>query len=180
MTQADLILNAPGVEWIDHNNLIGGHTYHYRLAAVDTSGNESQPTRVYWAVAVDTRVPSPPLWTEQTWLLHSKTDGSFIDWPPDGIVPANYDPVLRLGWQCETPEPEFLIRRWSEEEQIWVQPDFVPIQVNSNGRLAFVLLDHEISPLLPSAYRLKVRSSSGVWSAEEAVLVVVLPNAEQQ
>jgi hypothetical protein len=178
ITQADSDLNAPGVEWTDSNNLIGGHNYYYRLAAVDTAGNESKPTRGYSVIAVDTRVPSAPIWTEQTWLLRSQADGGFIGWPVDGIVPTGYEPVLRLGWHCETPEPQFLVRRWNEEEQVWAEPSSVTVQTNPAGELAFVLLDNAVSQALPTAYRLKVRSSSGVWSTEDSFLTVILPASE--
>jgi hypothetical protein len=179
LTQANINLSDPSVEWTDNHNLIGGRKYYYRLAAVDTSGNESKPTPVKMETAVDNRVPPPPIWTEQTWLLRSQTDGGFIPWPADGIVPEGFEPVLRLGWQCETPEPEFVVRRWREEEEIWAQPDNIAIQTNTAEDFAFLLLDYDASYTLKSSYRLKVRSSSGVWSAEDAYLIVSLPNLEE-
>jgi|GEM_PF-2020352 len=176
ITQAKIKLSDGGVEWTDSKSLIGGHKYYYRLGAVDTFGNESEATPAHIGVAVDTRVPPPPIWTEQTWLLHSKKNDGFISWPADGIVPAGYEPVLRVGWQCDTPEPEFVIRRWDENEGIWEQPTSIPIRANPVEETAFILLDYEVNPTMPSAYRLKIRSPSGVWSVEDAVLAVSPPN----
>lgn len=180
LTQADINLSDPAAEWTDDNVLVGGRKYFYRLAALDASGNESEPTRAYWVVAVDTRVPLPPSWTEQTWLLRSVEDSSLIDWPADGVVPGGYVPLLRLGWQCETPEPTFVVRRWSVGEQNWMQPAHVNIQVNPLAASEFTLHDHDVDPSAPLAYRLKVRSSSGVWSADEAFLTVNPPETNDQ
>jgi hypothetical protein len=177
--QSAVDMTKPAVEWIDATDLIGGQKYFYRLTSVNASGNESPATEPRVAIAIDVRVPDPPTWTEQTWLLRSKTGGSFVDWPADGVVPADHDALLRLRWECETPEPEFVIRRWNEDKQTWMQPNSTPIPANSTGKPAFILLDYDVDPALPIAYRLKVRSSSGVWSIDEAVLAVRLPDSAE-
>lgn len=180
LTQADIYLSDPTVEWTDDGGLVGGHKYFYRLAAVDTSGNESGPTNAYWVVAVDTRVPPAPIWTDNRWLLRSIENSSLVGWPADGVVPEGYVPLLRLGWQCETPEPTFVVTRWSAGEQNWRQPAHIIIQANPLNASEFILHDHDVDPSAPLAYRLKVCSSSGVWSADEAFLTINPPETDGQ
>ncbi|HTG35304.1 MAG TPA: hypothetical protein VLB76_20480 [Thermoanaerobaculia bacterium] len=172
LTPAELDPKKSGPEWTDNSDLIGGHRYFYRLTAADTFNNESSPTRVHVGIAMDTRVPAPPIWIEQTWLLRYQADNTFLDWPQDGIVPAGYKPVLRLVWQCDTPVSEFVVRRWNEQEQLWKQPNNIMTQTIFSMALAFILLDYDVNPEMSSMYRLKVRSSSGAWSVEDAVLAV--------
>lgn len=165
----------PSVGWADSGNLIGGRKYFYRLSAVDAAGNESIATEPRAGIAVDTRVPEPPLWTERTWLLHREIDDTFIDWPANGIVPTGHKPVLRLSWQCQTPEPQFMVRRWADEKRLWMQPNNIEIRPSSANAFSFNLLDYDVDPALPNSYRLRVRSSSGVWSTEDAVVIADLP-----
>jgi len=171
LTQPEINLGNPVVEWSD-SNLVGGHKYNYRLTAVDTSGNESAPTRMYSAIAVDTSVPPAPLWIEQAWLLQREADASLIAWADDEVVPAGYAPVLRLGWQCETPEPEFVVARLISGETVWTELTNARLQTSPTDAISFLLFDFEANPLSDSAYRLKVRSSSGVWSTEESIVSV--------
>jgi hypothetical protein len=179
ITQADINLSDPSAQWVDSANLVGGRKYYYRLTAADTVGNESEPTRAQVGVAVDTREPRPE-WTEQTWLLHRKAYDAFTDWPADGIVPAGYEPVLRLGWQCDIPDPQFVLRRMRDPETTWSQPNKVVTQPSPTGAFAFILFDYDADPTLAAAYRLKVRSPRGVWSANDALLVISLPGSGGQ
>lgn len=172
IAQASLSLNNPGVEWTDGNDLVGGHKYYYRLRAVDTSGNESEPTRVYWGIAVDARVPPPPIWIDQAWLLRSQTNGSLIDWPADDIVPTDYTPALRLGWRSETPEPQFVVTRSLSGQQVWTESANAILRPGTADQHVFVFFDFDADPNNEVLYRLKVRSSSGVWSNEESILSV--------
>jgi hypothetical protein len=177
ITQANINLSDPDVEWIDEANLIGGRKMYYRLVAEDSVGNESEPTRVYMVTPVDARVPPAPVWTEQTWLLYRKTDDSFIDWPAGGVIPPDYEPVLRLKWRSETPEPEFVITHLLPEGRIWTDLTNATVQQNPTDQREFVLLDFDADPTSDITYRLKVRSSSGVWSTEESILSVTPPEA---
>lgn len=172
------LVHSPGttdVEWTDDDtNLVSGRKYFYRLTAVDTSGNESAPTRSHAGVAVDTRVPHAPDWTEQTWLLRRAWDGSLTDWPADNVVPAGFKPVLRLGFRSETPEPQFVMTRWRTDQPNWLQNSRATIRESDDASL-FQLLDDDVDPNLGIAYRLKVRSRSGVWSTELAFLSIIPP-----
>jgi hypothetical protein len=172
LTQAEINLSDPAAEWTDEGGLVGGHKYFYRLAALDASGNESEPTRVFWLVAVDTRVPPAPTWTEQSWLLRSVNDSSFILWPEDDVVPENYLPALRLGWRSETPEPEFAVTRMLSGGGTWEGPRNALQRPSANDPHEFVFFDFEADPTGEILYRVKVRSPSGVWSIEDAILSV--------
>lgn len=175
ITQADVDLSLANVEWTDNDNLIGGHKYSYRLTACDTSYNESTPTRPVTAVVVDTRVPPAPIWTGQTWLLQRTGEKTFIEWPADGVVPADHTPVLRLEWKSETPEPLFAVTRAYAEASTWAEPSNATLQPDPTDNRRFILLDFDADPTTETAYRLKVRSASGVWSTEEAIQPVTLP-----
>ncbi|MET0621668.1 MAG: hypothetical protein ABW250_01675, partial [Pyrinomonadaceae bacterium] len=172
LTQVEINLSDPAAEWTDEGGLVGGHKYFYRLAAMDAFGNESEPTRVFWLVAVDTRVPPAPTWTEKSWLLRSINDSSFIPWPEDNVVPENYLPALRLGWRSETPEPEFVVTRMLSGGGAWEGPRNALQRPSANDPHEFVFFDFEADPAGEILYRVKVRSSSGVWSIEDAILSV--------
>lgn len=53
--------DEPVAVFVDEG-LEGLTTYYYRLAAVDTNGNVSEPTRTLQCRAIDTAVPVPPTW----------------------------------------------------------------------------------------------------------------------
>lgn len=167
--------NPTDVEWTDTTNLIPGRKYFYRLTAFDTSDNESKPTRIYPGIAVDTRVPPAPEWTEQTWLLRRAWDGSLVDWPADNAIPPGYKPVLRLGLHTETAEPQFVLTRWRTDRPNWLQSSAAGIRPSDVGASLFELVDEDVDPNVGIAYRLKVRSRSGVWSTELAFLSVTPP-----
>lgn len=166
---------AADLEWTDDANLIPGRKYFYRMAAVDTSENESTPTRIHPAIAVDTRVPPAPDWIEQTWLLRRAGDRSLVDWPADNVVPPGHEPVLRLGFRSQTPEPQFVVTRWRTDRQNWVERPRATIAPGANEAFTFHMLDDDVDPTIASAYRLKVRSSSGVWATDDALITITPP-----
>jgi hypothetical protein len=171
----DLDLSDPRPEWTDSFDLIGGRSYFYRLTATDASGYESAPTPVLRSVAVDTAVPLPPEWTEQRWFLRREADDVLLDWPSDGIVLAGHAPALRLEYRSEVPEPQFVVTRRGEVPGLWAQPAHISIDRSATDPFLYVLLDRDATPAGTTAYRARVRSSSGVWSTDFVVLPINPP-----
>lgn len=161
--------------WTDTSGLVGGHSYFYRLTALDTAGNESPPTRPHKAIAIDTRPPPAPVWVAQTWLLVREVDQLVLNWPAAGAVPDGYQPALRLEWDSATPEPQFEVTRITSLTTMWTAPSNATVEPSRTPPGRFVLLDLAPESMAESWYRLKVRSSTGVWSTEEAVLSVAPP-----
>jgi hypothetical protein len=161
------------VEWIDEIDLIPGRKYFYRLTATDTFGNESAPTRSYPAIAIDTAIPFAPVWSQPTWLVYRASDGSFAAWPSDNVVSAGYKAVLRLGFSTETPQPEFVLTRLRPGERTWIEARSSEIRRDSIDPQKFLFVDDEVDAEAAITYRLKVRSSSGVWSTDDAILQVL-------
>ncbi|MEN3370990.1 MAG: hypothetical protein V7609_3133 [Verrucomicrobiota bacterium] len=168
------VATIPMVAWIDSDNLLGGQTYFYRVTATDTSGNESMPSDAEAAVVVDTAIPPAPTWTEETWLTQREADNELFAWPPDGVIPPGHKPVLQLKWQSETPQPRFVVTRKRRGERGWSEPNAVANKMPAEPD-TFVLVDPDADSTFESSYRLQLRSSSGVWSTEEAIIAVALP-----
>jgi hypothetical protein len=164
----------PTVAWTDTSGLVGGQKMFYQLTAVDTSGNESVPSRTAVAVVVDTTIPLSPTLEEQTWLLQRQADGALLAWPADGVIPVGYKAVVQLIWRSETPQPQFDIARLSAGERIWSDVSGI-VATDQAQPERFVFLDQDADPTVESSYRIRVRSSSGVWSTEDAIIAVPLP-----
>ncbi len=111
-------------------------TYYYRLAAVDTNGNVSEPTSTRAGRAVDTSVPVPPDWIDAQW----NEDQTAID----------------LTWSLTDVSQEVLVQRrtllggeiWLAATG-WLPPGESTFQ-DANARTYETYL-----------YRLAVRSASG-------------------
>lgn len=169
----------PAVEWTDGGPLIAGREYFYRLTAVDETGQESPATKPSVAIAVDTRVPEPPVWTDQTWLIRRDSDGALSAWPADGVVPAGHRAVLRLGWQTDAPAPWFVLSRRQRGEPLWIEAASGDEQAFATATAdEFTWLATTADPANPGAYRLRVRSSAGVWSTQLVDMDISPPEAE--
>ena len=86
--------------------LEGLRTYSYRVAAVDTAGNVSEPTPVISVRVPDSKAPQPPEWTRAEWVRRTPPDPSTRTTtrrrsPPGSRPPSRWAgsrprPVLRL------------------------------------------------------------------------------------
>jgi hypothetical protein len=72
------------VEVFVDEGLEGITTYFYRLAAVDTNGNVSEPTSTRAGRAVDTSVPEPPEWIGAEW--NEEQTGIDLVWNPAEVT----------------------------------------------------------------------------------------------
>ena len=72
-------------------------TYHYRLVALDTSGNASKPSEPAAARTYDDRRPAPPTWG-----------------PP---VPEADPPGIRLAWTAPVPDLRCMVQRRGPDPQ---------------------------------------------------------------
>lgn len=154
-------------EVLDRARLIGGQIVFYRLSIVDTDGNESQPSRTATAKVVDTTPPPAPSWDNQQWMLQRQRDNALAPWRSDGVVPDGYRAVLRLEWQSGTPGPTFEVSRRRSGERMW-SAVAGSVRPSPNPR-SFLLIDADADPTVETAYRLRVRSLSGVWSIDVAI-----------
>jgi hypothetical protein len=166
----------PAVEWTDSADLIAGRKYFYRLSAVDTSGNESAASAPSVGIAVDTRVPEAPVWVGQTWFLRRESDGGLFDWPADGVLPAGHKPALMLEWQTDTPEPYFVISRRAFRDRLWIEQTKGSGASFIEAHLAkFIWVDPDVDPTRVDEYRIRARSSAGVWSTDYRELRTARP-----
>ena len=164
-------------EWTDANGLKGGQTYHYCLVFTDMDGNPSAPSKPVAVNVVDTTVPNPPAWTEQTWLLERASDQVLLDWPEDGVVPAGHSPVLRLSWVTDVQEPVFVLTRRERYGRVWTAPTGTEqITASAPGAGEYSWIERNADPGKLWEYRLRVRALTGVWSTEYDVLSVGRPD----
>lgn len=175
ISSASLDPSSTKAEWIDSSGLEGGKTYHYCLVFIDADGNASEPSKPIPVNVVDLSVPSPPFWTEQTWLLERASDNALIDWPADGVVPAGHSPVLRLSWVTSVPTPVFVLTRRERYGGVWSAPSGTDQTVTPNpGEYSWI--DRATDPTKLWEYRIKLRAPTGVWSTEYNVLSVGRPD----
>ncbi len=135
------------VETYSDTELPAGKTYYYRVAAVDTSGNFSEPSPIYAARPVDTAAPAPPIWRGARW----NDDAS----------------AVLLRWTLTDESHETLIQRSSSESGgIWfsVTP-WLP-----SGAQTYA--DITAAANADNVYRLRVRSASGNLSVEYSEIKV--------
>ena len=167
--------NSAKAEWTD-SGLEGGKAYHYCLAFIDAYGNASEPSKPVPVNVVDLSIPSPPFWTEQTWLLERASDNALIDWPADGVVPTGHAPVLRLSWASDVKQPVFVLSRRERNGRAWSAPpgiDQIVASASSPGEFSWI--DRGADPVRIWDYRLRVRAPTGVWAAEYALYPISKP-----
>lgn len=172
----DLDASAAKAEWLDANDLRGGKTYFYCLVLVDADGNASAPSKPISVNVADLSVPSPPFWTEQTWLLERQSDHALLDWPDDGVVPADHTPVLRLSWVTDVEQPIFVLTRRERYANLWSAPagsDQIAASQLNAGEYSWI--DHDAAPDKLWEYRIKLQTLNGVWSTQYQVLPVTPP-----
>ncbi|HEX8364042.1 MAG TPA: hypothetical protein VF603_02020 [Allosphingosinicella sp.] len=173
---ADLDPNLAEAEWSDAG-LEGGKAYHYCLAFIDAAGNVSAPSKSAAVNVVDDSLPEPPTWIEQSWLLEHQGDNVLIDWPDDGIVPADHAPVLRLGWVTSVKQPVFVLTRREHDGRFWSAPPGAGQIVESATEAGeFSWIDRDADPARHWEYRLRVRGPTGAWSTEYDDLGVGRPD----
>jgi hypothetical protein len=160
-------------EFTDAIGLVGGQVVHYRLTAIDTAGNESQPSRPAPAMVVDSTPPPAPNLTAAEWLLLRERDGALAPWRADGVVPEGYRPALRLEWESAAPQPTFEVARRRSDDRVWATVAGAPEPAPAARR--YRLVDGSADATADTAYRLRVRSLAGVWSVDAAVAPVGIP-----
>jgi hypothetical protein len=119
IAKADVDSTKAEVPWTDTGGLIGGQRYLYRMTSVDDQGNESVPSTLVQALAVDSRPPEPPVWTAVGWVLQSEADATLAPWPADGMVPAGFRAVLKLQWVAASPKPTFFATARTPGQAFW-------------------------------------------------------------
>jgi hypothetical protein len=163
------------VEWTDTNGLIGGRTYLYCLTSVDGEGNESVPSAIVQSIAVDSRVPDPPVWSELTWLLRAEADGALSDWPADGVIPTGMSPILRLGWRSAVTEASFVIAK-RQAGGVWLElANLIRPAPKGTDPDAFEWVDAAPDDRGIYDLAIRVRSASGLWSASGTTMQVTPP-----
>jgi hypothetical protein len=161
----------PALQWTD-TGLQGGKRYHYRLVAVDASGNVSVPSETLTVRAVDTRIPAPPVWLEGRWILLSEADGSEHPWPADGAVPTGHRPAMRLVWKSGVPGATFRVSRQARGDLGWRPLAVTPV-VLEPGR--YHTYDTSADSRALQRYRITATSATGVTSLDFSVLDVPKP-----
>ncbi|MEA3012206.1 MAG: hypothetical protein QOD42_751 [Sphingomonadales bacterium] len=177
---ADLAANTAEAEWTDAG-LEGGKVYYYCLVFEDMDGNASVPSKSRPVNVVDLRVPDPPAWVDQIWLLEHAGDNVLVDWPDDDVVPVDHRPVLRLTWATALERPAFVLTRRQRYGQVWSAPpgiDQITPSVTEAGRYSWI--DRSADPAKPWEYRLRVRAPTGVWSTDYHVLSAGAPLAAEE
>jgi len=149
---------AVQLSWTD-DHLPGGSRLYYRIAVVDDAGNASVST-VVTAAVVDTRHPTPPVWSDPIWLLLS-IDGSEEPFPSDAIIPAGKRAALKLEWTSLSGGGRVIITRKARNEESWRSITNV---VNTEAK-TYVLHDISADPRRTYTYRISAISSSGIESS---------------
>ena len=175
IARTNVDMTKPGVAWTDSAGLIGGRTYLYAVTGADEKGNECVPSAMVQAVAVDSRLPEPPLWIEMTWLARTDADGALADWPTDGGLPLGASPALRLVWASDAPDPTFEVSRQLPGRVLWelVPGPIVPAEDPYCHQL--VVGDADLASGV--RYRVRVRSLAGNWSSASEGVPAPLPES---
>jgi hypothetical protein len=161
--------NLPAVEWTDTGGLIGGRTYLYCLTAVDDQGNESVPSAIVQAVAVDSRVPDPPTWLAAEWILRKEADDSLSQWPLDGVVPAGFAAALRLQW-TRTPGSTFAVGARRPPGTFWAPVSGFALPSSVAEIHTWIATDADAAAHL--AYRITATALTGARAVPSAELLV--------
>ncbi|MEO8397886.1 MAG: hypothetical protein ABI700_33140, partial [Chloroflexota bacterium] len=124
------------IETYPDEALLAGKSYAYRIAAVDSSGNVSEPSPIYTARPVDTAAPEPPTWRGARWNDEAS--------------------AVLLRWTLADGTQETLIQRRSPSEGgLWFS---ITPWLPAGTRL---YSDIGATATVTNAYRLRVRSVSG-------------------
>lgn len=161
--------------WTD-SSLTGGSKYLYRIVAVDVAGNVSTPSETHTVLAIDTRIPDPPVWLDTSWVLRH-TDNGIEDWPADGVIVAGMSPALRLVWSSETAGATFFVTRRARDERVW-QSFAGTGAYQQIAPTEFRFYDDNVSPEQNYTYRIRVTSLTGVPSIEYREIEVARPARE--
>jgi hypothetical protein len=154
-------LEAPTVEWIDHD-LPGGRYFFYRVVAFDILFNDSEPCASLAARTVDTAKPDPPSLEEPVWVLVNSLDGTSTTWPSDSVIPPGYKPAIRIRWTSTTDALTFLLTR-TELPGLAETPVALDI-LQETGSHSFMIDDQDVFPFRTYLFRISAISATGVRS----------------
>jgi hypothetical protein len=135
--------------------LIGNRTYYYNVAARDTSGNVSAPSRVFAVYVADTQLANQP-----PGLTAVRAQQTLIN----GVTQLG----VRVSWLAP-PEPlEYQIQRRRAGEALWQTLNAGWLRA---GTLQY--FDSEAAPDTRFQYRLRVRKASGNVNVSYVVVEVL-------
>lgn len=112
------VSGRPGERRVDYidSDLAGLRNHHYRVAAVDSAGNVSEPTPVVAVRVPDTRAPNPPAWERAEWVRVA-ADGTIHDW--DDPSAAQEAAAVALCWLADEPGLSATVERQRMRQRLW-------------------------------------------------------------
>jgi hypothetical protein len=151
------------VTFIDEG-LDGLQTYYYRVAAVDTNGNVSEPSRVLRARVSDSIPPIPPLWERAEWIrLDSDANEYAFDDPAAQAFPA----AVVLTWLADQLAAEATLERRGQYDKVWFAVATIdePLDASDLGAedaRRYTYYDMSASASLENNYRVRLKSRAGL------------------
>ena len=153
----------PTVAYADEG-LTGLQTYYYRVAAVDTNGNVSEPTPLLSARVADSIPPNPPDWERSEWV---RLDASGNEYKFDDPTAASYDPAIHLTWLADEVVTQATVERKGPFDRIWrdialVEDPIDDSDPSSDDARRFTYYDSEASVTQTYSYRVRLQDVAGL------------------
>jgi hypothetical protein len=166
----------PTVIYVDEG-LDGLQTYYYRLAAVDTNGNVSEPTRLLSARVADSFPPNPPVWERWEWV---RLDADGNEYAYDDPAAQGFPAAIALAWLADQLVAEATLERRSQYDQVWaaVATLLEPVDASdpeSENARRFAYDDQAVSTSLRHTYRVRLKDKVGKINTRAFNEVTVSP-----
>lgn len=154
---ADIETPPAEVVWTDAG-VTGLVTYHYRLAAADTAGNVSAPSRPLAGRAYDYGPPAEPAWERSEWvkLDAAGAEHAFAESDP-GLVPA-----VALSFTTAQGNVLALVQRQNGTWHSVTGWQKNPAHDEAAGVRRFTFYDRTADPGAAQRYRARLMTAAGV------------------
>lgn len=143
--------------------LPGLRQYAYRVAAYDTDGNQSEPTRPVTASVADTTPPPPPEWERAEWVRLTPRDAEV---PYDDKTSQALPPAVAVQWLANEPLLWATVERKAHGERTWrpVARVTAPVDASDprqdNDR-RYLTYDRTADPTREHQYRVRASDVAG-------------------
>jgi hypothetical protein len=154
---------AASESWTDAE-LAGRVDRFYRVAAVDSSGNVSEPTSIVRCRPVDTIAPNPPAWVGAEWV-QLDTAGEVHPWSEAAPPGESWSSAVLLAWEGDEDDLTCMLERRADVDRTWTTlTDWLdPEHPHGTGPGArrFRFVDATADPSVRWLYRVRPRDRAG-------------------
>jgi hypothetical protein len=160
--------DTAAVSWADEP-LDALRLYHYRIAALDRSGNVSEPTAVLGVRTTDALPPAPPIWERAEWV---RLDGRGTAGAPDRSVPrVGPRSAIALRWLAAEPVASATVERRAQFERTWqpIATLTAPVDASdptSEQARRYEYFDTTAAAALRNEYRIRLRKGVGSMNVD--------------